>query len=95
MARARAGSSSRSAIVVGDGVRGPRVDDVPGDALLHRLRRAAGGAGDDRPAAGGGLEEDHAQALDVQPGAAGAAGHGEDVAGGVVRGQLRRRPPAR
>ena len=41
------------------------------------------------------LQEDHAETLDVQPGAPGAAGHGEHVPGRVVRRQLARAPPAR
>ncbi|CFR87432.1 Uncharacterised protein [Mycobacterium tuberculosis] len=56
--------------------------------MLHRFRRSARIAGDYRHAGGGGFEEHDAQALDVHPGAAGAAWHGEHVGQCVVGGKF-------
>ena len=64
------------------------VDDVSGFALQHRFGRPAGIAGDHGDAGGRRLQEHDAQALDVQARAPGPAGHREDVAQRVVRGQF-------
>ena len=69
-------------------------DDVAGLALAHRLRRPARIARHHRQPGRRRLEVDHAQALDVQAAAPGAARHREHVAGRVVLGQLRVRHPA-
>ena len=69
-------------------------DDVPGPTGPHRIRRAAGVTGHHRQTDRRRFQIDDAQPLDVQPGASGAARHGEDVTGGVVPGSSPRGDPA-
>ena len=85
---ARSGSASRPATASATASTDRAVDDVPGHAVEHRVRRAAGAAGDDGQPGRRRLEEHDAEALDLEAGAAGAARHREDVARGVVGGQL-------
>ena len=64
------------------------VDHRPGLPLDHRLGGAARAPGHHRQAGRGRLQEHHPEGLQVQPQPAGAARHGEHVAGGVVGRQV-------
>ena len=85
---ARSGSASRSLTAAAIWPTSRAVDDQPGLAVPHGLRRTAGASRHDRHAGRRRLEEDDAEALDVQAGAAGPARHREHVGHRVVCGQL-------
>ena len=92
MAAARVRVGEQAGEGVGERRRRSRPSTTwPVAPVLHGLRRAAGVAGHHRQAGRRRLQADDAEPLDVQPAAAGAARHREDVAGGVVGGQLGRR----
>ncbi len=68
----------------GHGHRVAAVHDMARPPVQHRVGGAAGVPGDDGQAAGRRLQEDDAESLGLQAALAGAAGHREQVGGGVV-----------
>ncbi len=88
IARAASGLASRATSRPDRARHVAAADHVAGLAVQDRVGGAARVAADDRQAGRGGLEVDDAEALDVEAAAPGPARHREDVARGVVRGQL-------
>ena len=88
IAAARSGSASSSLTASAICVHRTAVDHQPSLVVPHGFRRTARGSGDHRHAGRRRLQEDDAQPLDVQSGAAGAARHGEHVGHRVVGGQF-------
>src|SRR5690606_2954607 len=72
----------------GDLVGAAAVDDAAGFAVQHGFRCTTRHSGDHGDSAGGGLEVDDAETFDVEAGAAGAGGHGENICDGVVGGEF-------
>ena len=88
IAAARSGSASRSPTAAAIAPTSQPSTTSPVSPSTHRLRCAAGAAGDHRHARRRRLQVDDAEALDVEPGSAGAARHREHVGHRVVGGQL-------